>query len=335
MSIVAQLQKTILSTISDLIPSDGKFALLDFPDHDNIGDSAIYVGESDLFKRLSVRPAFISAKNHTDWTSMEAAIGDGPIFIHGGGNFGDLWPDFNDFHEEILRRYPGRRVVQLPQTIFYEEPENAARMAALCEAHTDFVLLVRDLRSFEFAKENFKADIRLCPDSAFMIEKRDRLAPTHELLMLLRQDKEARGVDISKHRYPEDRVLIVDWPEEVSNNSKLNKIKSYLAANAHEPRLLLPGNKHHRRGNLLEMVARSRLRTGTELLSKGRTVITDRLHGHILCTLLNIPHVVIDNSYGKISGFASAWGTFSENRYFAQSVEEAIAILTEKENLVI
>jgi pyruvyl transferase EpsO len=83
------------------------------------------------------------------------------------------------------------------------------------------------------------------------------------------------------------------------------------------------------------MVARARLKTGTELLSKGRTVITDRLHGHILCTLLDIPHVVIDNSYGKISGFAKAWGTFSENRYFAQSLDEAISILKERQNLAI
>jgi len=335
MSVVSQLQKTILSTMSDLVPKDGRFALVDFPDHNNVGDSAIYVGESDLFKRFSLRPAYISSVHHTNWADMESAIGDGPIFIHGGGNFGDLWPEFNDFHEEILRRYPNRRVIQLPQTIFYEQPEKAASMAALCEAHKDFVLLVRDQRSFEFAKENFKADIRMCPDSAFMIEKRDRLAPTHELLMLLRQDKETRGVDTSKHQYPKDRVLIVDWPEEISNNSKLNKIKSYLSANAHEPWLLLPGSKHHRRGNLLEMVARARLRTGTELLSKGRTVITDRLHGHILCTLLDIPHVVIDNSYGKISGFAKAWGTFSENRYFAQSLDEAISILKERQNLAI
>ncbi len=334
MSVVAQLQKTILSTMSDLIPSDGKFALLDFPDHDNIGDSAIYVGEADLFKRLAVRPAFISAKNHTDWASMEAAIGDGPIFIHGGGNFGDLWPDFNDFHEEILRRYPERRVVQLPQTIFYERPENAARMAALCEAHKNFVLLVRDLRSFEYAKHNFKADVRLCPDSAFMIANPVRSKPSCELLMLLRQDKEGRGHDLSKNNFNKERVLIVDWPEEapVGSNEKTMK---YLSANSHEPWVLLPGNKNRRRGNFLDMLARTRLVRGTELLSKGRTVITDRLHGHILCTLLNIPHVVIDNSYGKISGFASAWGTFSEDRYFAQSIDEAIAILTEKENLVI
>jgi pyruvyl transferase EpsO len=62
-------------------------------------------------------------------------------------------------------------------------------------------------------------------------------------------------------------------------------------------------------------------------------VITDRLHGHILCTLLGIPHCVIDNSYGKIGGFADAWGTFGEHRYRAESLDEAIAILKEREDL--
>ena len=36
-------------------------------------------------------------------------------------------------------------------------------------------------------------------------------------------------------------------------------------------------------------------------------VITERLHGHILCLLGGIPNVLIDNSYGKNAAFYSAW----------------------------
>jgi pyruvyl transferase EpsO len=52
---------------------------------------------------------------------------------------------------------------------------------------------------------------------------------------------------------------------------------------------------------------RARVWRGCENLSRGRVVITDRLHGHILCLLLGIPHVVLDNSYGKISAFIETW----------------------------
>ena len=36
-------------------------------------------------------------------------------------------------------------------------------------------------------------------------------------------------------------------------------------------------------------------------------MITDRLHAHILCTLLDHPHIALDNSYGKLKGFIEAW----------------------------
>ena len=54
-------------------------------------------------------------------------------------------------------------------------------------------------------------------------------------------------------------------------------------------------------------LARRRLRRGVRVLSTGRVVVTDRLHGHILALLLGIPHVVTDTAQGKISAFVEAW----------------------------
>ncbi len=77
-------------------------------------------------------------------------------------------------------------------------------------------------------------------------------------------------------------------------------------------------------------------------IEDGNRTAVEGANGHhgspswsIFFALLDIPHVVIDNSYGKISGFAKAWGTFGENRYFAQSLDEAISILKERQNLAI
>ncbi|WP_276524270.1 polysaccharide pyruvyl transferase family protein, partial [Enterobacter hormaechei] len=46
--------------------------------------------------------------------------------------------------------------------------------------------------------------------------------------------------------------------------------------------------------------ARRRVERGLRLLSRGERIVTDRLHGHILSLLLGIPHVVLDNDYGKL-----------------------------------
>ena len=54
-------------------------------------------------------------------------------------------------------------------------------------------------------------------------------------------------------------------------------------------------------------MARRRLAHGYALLAAGRTVVTDRLHGHLLCVLLGIPHVVLDNRYGKNRALFEAW----------------------------
>ena len=50
-----------------------------------------------------------------------------------------------------------------------------------------------------------------------------------------------------------------------------------------------------------------RFHRGLEILGRGRGVVTDRLHGHILSSLMGIPHVALDNSYGKLSAFMDTW----------------------------
>jgi len=36
-------------------------------------------------------------------------------------------------------------------------------------------------------------------------------------------------------------------------------------------------------------------------------IITSRLHGHILASLLGLPHTLRDNSYGKNRSYYDAW----------------------------
>ena len=49
----------------------------------------------------------------------------GPIFIHGGGNFGDLWAAHQEFRERVLERFPDRQIIQFPQSIHYNSQERA------------------------------------------------------------------------------------------------------------------------------------------------------------------------------------------------------------------
>jgi exopolysaccharide biosynthesis predicted pyruvyltransferase EpsI len=53
--------------------------------------------------------------------------------------------------------------------------------------------------------------------------------------------------------------------------------------------------------------ALSFVHTGLYQLQQHRLVITSRLHGHIFCVLLGIPHVFLPNSYHKNKAFHETW----------------------------
>jgi pyruvyl transferase EpsO len=76
-------------------------------------------------------------------------------------------------------------------------------------------------------------------------------------------------------------------------------------------------------------LAEHRVLAGREILSRGSVVVTNRLHAHILCRLLGIPHVVMDNNYGKLSSYAETWETLGPTARWADSAEEAIEISRE------
>jgi hypothetical protein len=63
---------------------------------------------------------------------------------------------------------------------------------------------------------------------------------------------------------------------------------------------------------------------GCAILARGRVVVTDRLHGHLLALLQDIPHVVLDNSYGKLRSVYDTWTHASPVAHWAESPDEAL-----------
>lgn len=317
---IARLQALIASQFSDIVSPGARFALLDFPDHDNIGDSAIYSGEIDFLRQNGMSPAYVSTTENCDWPALEAAIGDGPIFLHGGGNFGDLWPWYQPFREEVLTRYPGRPVIQFPQTLFYESTGARDRTARIIERHGAFTLFVRDRVSHDLAASAFQCDVRLCPDMAFYLRPLVRRSPDHDLLLHLRTDREAAEdyeVDVNTI---EGSVLRADWPQEdgrfLSRTQRNDLLPLSLAFAA--------GGKNRYLEARYRLLARRRVSRGVALLSRGRQIVTNRLHGHILSFLLDIPHCVLDNSYGKLGTFIDAWKTSGDKVAQASGMDEAL-----------
>jgi hypothetical protein len=138
LALIAGLQSRIHQSLGALIARGERFAILDFPDIRNCGDSAIWLGEIAYLDRHGLgTPAYVSRIGDFDKAALERAVPSGPIFIHGGGNFGDIWIGHQNFRERIIGLFPERPIVQFPQSIHYDSAQRAKqtarrRIAPLC-----------------------------------------------------------------------------------------------------------------------------------------------------------------------------------------------------------
>ena len=278
-------------------PPGAPYALVDFPDHPNVGDSAIWLGEIALLRAVGAGdPAYVCRWDDFDEATFRDACPTGPIFIHGGGNLGDIWPHHQHFREALLTDFVDRRIVQLPQSIHFRDAAHRDRFAAAVARHPDFHLFVRDAASLALAKAYFDCPSDLAPDSAFGIGALPRPVEADcRILMLLRSDAERAARDDEALRDLPNAVAL-DWLEE----------DAVIATDPTER-------------------ARLRVERGLRLLSRGERIVTDRLHGHILALLLGTPHVILDNDYGKVAAYHAAWTAASPLVHQAATAEDAMA----------
>lgn len=321
--LIDTLQRRIDEAILPYVSKPRDLILLDFPNHANVGDSAIYAGELAFFtKRLGVQPSVVSDWANIPWEKIADSDKNDPIFLHGGGNFGDVWPQHQEFREAILRKFPGKLVVQLPQSIHYSDPSTIAKSAEVIQQHGNFVLLVRDDESHELARQNFRCEVQRCPDMAFHIGAlKAPSAPEYELLLLMRNDREKREEPSDSALALPQGSLVTDWLDD----RKTMKVGAK-ATTAFKAIFQNDLSEMSIRRQYFEMLAMNRLDRGTRLLSSGKFIVTDRLHVHILSILLDIPHVVLDNSYGKVSRFINLWTRESSKMTRADSLAEALDV---------
>jgi pyruvyl transferase EpsO len=301
----------------------GRVAVLDFPRHDNAGDSLIWSGEMTAMKRLGLQPAYIADLGRYDPVAMKRAVGDGPILFHGGGNFGDIWPLFQDERDRVVRENPDRRIICLPQTIRFRSRARAQVTNDIFAGHGGVTVLARDRRSLQHAREVLPdVDVRYCIDAALGNEAfRPAAAPSSAIVALQRQDQESAGSFASN----EAGVTLDDWGHEGVDRAAWAAARFPLAVYKRVPpaakRAILPLVRQQ-----YPRMVELNLRSAVRKLSRGRVVVTDRLHAHVLASLLGINHVVLENSYGKIRPIFEEYSGRFTTAHFASSAVEASEI---------
>ena len=193
---------------------------------------------------------------------------------------------------------------------YFDDAEKTNEMAAAIKKQGNYHLLARCQKSYEFAQQYLNTQVYLCPDMAFFIGAvQPSQLPTVDHFILSRTDQEKSANSIKSTL--SDTYLssseLTDWLDPYWKERFLHRLEKHSSWLRDK---LDPNNK------LLLIVwnqlSKARQQRGVVLLSRGRIVISDRLHVHILCLLMNKPHLLIDNTYGKISNFYHSW-TFTHS----------------------
>lgn len=277
------------------------WALLDWPGHTNVGDSAIWLGALAALERRFGRPPAFLSRGAEFPHALDALMPDGIVFLLGGGNFGDLWGSVHENRLRVLQSFRHRRIIQLPQSIHFRSPALLDATRKAVEQHPDFTLLVRDKASFAFAGTQFSCPAMLTPDMAYALGSlAPPVPPDTDVFSLLRTDVE-RQEDRPERRELERLGPCEDWTRRRAPGLHRVVDAVVLDLSSSSPALMRLRERAYRR------YARKEVLRGARLLARGRLVVTDRLHAHILCHLMERPHIVLDNNYGKIFGFIDTW----------------------------
>lgn len=308
-AIVNELQRTVDQTIASLLGSTQpeRAIILDVPDYPNVGDPAIFIGELTTLRRVAPATKLhaLSPRSYESSADEEIERSD-IIFLQGGGNFGDIWPRHQDFRNTILSRFAHKRIIHFPQSFYFKSEEALQTSQRVIAKAKNLSILARDNKGLDFIQRNFDCHTALCPDMVFGIGPLVAPEPTLDVSCLLRTDQEVlkpKTEAISEILTSSGLSFqINDWTE---NGRYLERVHGVIRVGRNAG---IPPKSIARHGlPLYEMYAKSRLRFGLRLLGLGRQVVTDRLHGHILSTLIGRPQFVFDSLDGKVRAFHDTW----------------------------
>ncbi|WP_375514763.1 polysaccharide pyruvyl transferase family protein [uncultured Nostoc sp.] len=310
-SVVKNIQETLHKELKN-IGSFEECSLLNYPDYLNIGDHLIWLGTIFYLTDVLKTKIKYTAAGSEDFSEevMEKQVGKAPIILQGGGNLGDIWINHQKFREHIISKYRDRPIVIMPQSIYFNSTSNLKKAADIFNSHPNLTLFIRENFSYKIALNYFyKCKIIKIPDMAFCLLNMSCLtsnntAQKSSILYHCRADEELKQNFSPASIFELPNVIVEDW---VSPEWKIwRSSKSIMETSQTYPdstpaifdRLYDPDI--HRISWIL-------MHKGIDQLRQHRLIITNRLHGHILCILLGIPHIFLANSYHKNESFFETW----------------------------
>lgn len=334
-------------------------ALLDYPKYYNIGDHLIWLGTIFyLAQVLKINICYATSLDDFSASQLKAKADKLPILLLGGGNFGDLWWRSHKFREKIILEYHDRPIVILPQSLYFRNLENLEKTASIYNKHPDVTLFLRDDYSYEIASQYFtNCRLAKAPDLALEMVKLPQLKisvnPCDSILYLYRGDKE-KDNNFAPRNLGIPNLKVEDWrsyqwmttlPKEwIYIPGLVRLIRDGWQRSLSVPNEWLSRQKwelfhpsthifNHLDNSIIHRKSWSMMHTGIYQLSQYRFIITNRLHVHILCCLLDIPHILLPGSYYKNEVFYNSWTSGLPLARFVKHPKKVKLVMEELLNL--
>lgn len=293
-----------------------KIIYLQTPEHGNLGDQAIAIA-GQKYLNFKYKNKLIIEFTFEEYERYKKLIKklinkEDIIYLHGGGNLGNLYKEIEIQRREIIKTYINNKIVILPQSIFFTDDKFGEKERKVTQTiynkHKDLHIIARDEKSYKIAKEMFKNNNVYCtPDIVLFLEDMNLNKTNIErngVIFTLRQDK-----------------------EKVLSNEKKEKIVKILNKNNIEYKqddttVNYSINKETRKYEVEHILAK---------ISSAKINITDRFHGVIFSILTSTPVIVFKSLDHKIVE-GIKWFKNYKHIYF---IEENINNIEEIEKIIL
>ncbi len=344
------LETQLLEALSQIEPFQ-KCAFLDYPDHLNSGDHLIWLGTCFfLIETRKAQVTYTSSLVDFNQRELKEKNGNAPIFLQGGGNLGDIWPDSQKFRERVIAGNHDSPIYIMPQSILFSDDRALQSAREIFNAHPKLTIFTRDKQSYELSCQYFpKARSIMAPDMVFL------LAPVFQTFFrkqlkgqfkfLIRADKESVGTKVPQDNAFSDFV-IEDWEsyswlyDGRGKTKELPEICKQLPGSVFVVRELWQRgiSKPYRLPQKIKWRFLKRFAPILEAMPNRKQtlfswmvafdcarqiaecslLITDRLHAHLTACILGVRNGLVSNSYHKNTQFFATWKMQSKNsRYLA------------------
>lgn len=272
------------------LPSGKRCFIFLAADYGNIGDIAISHAQKQYLKNVLTGYEVISipiSQTRFVINSIKKQIKtDDIVTIIGGGNMGGIYPDIEDLRQLVIKSFPSNRIVCFPQTLDWDDSAKSNRalktIVKKYAKHPDIHIFARESithgKLIELFNKYNNVNIGLVPDIV-MSASAESLGATDSfessgILKCLRNDKE---VALSTIQYAIVDKALADTDHEITKTDT------------------------HAGGSQLDNdYCATLLSDKLNQFRAAKLVVTDRLHGMILCLLSGTPCLVLPNSNHKI-----------------------------------